>query len=328
LQKGKEILYLSRADVESVGLTMEETIAIVEEAFREKGQGRYEMPPKPGLHTQPDAFIHAMPCYIPNMEAAGIKWVSGYPANQQKYGLPYITGLLILNCPETGVPLAVMDCVWLTAMRTGAVSGLSAKYLARPGAATLGVLGCGVEGRSNLAALAVTCQGLKTVLCYDIVPAALERYVDEMRSRYPHLDVLPVASPREAVAASDIVVTAGPIRKHPQPAIEAAWFRAGALALPVDFDSYWQPAALQAADRFYVDDTAQFAYYGSIGYFAGAPAVTGDLGELVTGQVPARLNDQERLVAMNLGLALDDMATARVIYDRALTGGIGRLLPL
>src|SRR5215813_2058837 len=103
---GASVLYLSRADVERASLSMEEIIAAVEEVFLEKGNGRVEMPPKPGIHPLPDAFIHAMPGYIPAMAAAGIKWVSGYPQNQAK-GLPYIQGLLMLNDPETGTPLSV-----------------------------------------------------------------------------------------------------------------------------------------------------------------------------------------------------------------------------
>ena len=92
------MLYLSRRDVEEVGLSMREIIEALDRMFREKGEGRVEMPPKPGIHTQPDAFIHAMPAYIPSLGSAGMKWVSGYPGNQKK-GLPYITGLLILNDP-------------------------------------------------------------------------------------------------------------------------------------------------------------------------------------------------------------------------------------
>src|SRR4030042_6062449 len=106
----QETLYLSRADVERVALDMPTIIRLLEEAFREKGEGRVEMPPKPGVHTQPDAFIHAMPAYIPSLRSAGIKWVSGYPDNFKR-GLPYISGLLILNDVTTGMPYAVMDCV-------------------------------------------------------------------------------------------------------------------------------------------------------------------------------------------------------------------------
>jgi len=126
----QQILYLSRADVEAVNLSMTTIVALLEQAFIEKGHGRVEMPPKPGVHTMPDAFIHAMPAYIPSMKSAGIKWVSGYPANFER-GMPYISGLLILNDAETGVPYAVMDCTWITAFRTGAATALSARYLAR-----------------------------------------------------------------------------------------------------------------------------------------------------------------------------------------------------
>ncbi len=82
---------------------MREIIDALEAMFKEKGAGRTEMPPKPGIHSRPDAFIHAMPAYIPGLRAAGMKWVSGYPENQRR-GLPYITGLLMLNDPERACP--------------------------------------------------------------------------------------------------------------------------------------------------------------------------------------------------------------------------------
>ncbi|MEW6662053.1 MAG: ornithine cyclodeaminase family protein [Bacillota bacterium] len=328
MEKGKEILYLSKTDVEKVGLSMKDVIGYLEEAFTEKGKGNFEMPPKPGLHTKGDAFIHAMPCYIPKMKAAGIKWVSGYPENLSKYNLPYITGLLILNCPETGVPLAVMDCVWITAMRTGAASGLSAKYLAKEDSKVAGIIGTGVQARTQLEALNEVCPNLTDVLCYDIVPRQMELFVEEMQPKVPRLKLTLVDNAKTAVADSDIVVTAGPIHKNPVPTIEKEWFKEGCLGLPVDFDSYWHPAAMRLADKFYVDDTRQFEYYKTVGYFKDVPKVLGDLGELVTGQVPARERDDERIIAMNLGLALDDMATAVNIYKLALAKGIGTVLPL
>src|SRR5512142_466010 len=145
----QKILYLSQAQVASLGVTMREIVDALEIAFREHGNGRAEMPPKPGVHTQPDAFIHAMPAFIPALHSVGVKWVSGYPENFKR-GLPYITGLLILNDDETGLPLAVMDCTWITAYRTGAASALAAQYLARPQSEVAGILACGVQGRTNL----------------------------------------------------------------------------------------------------------------------------------------------------------------------------------
>src|SRR6185369_6471590 len=164
----QQILYLSRADIEKVNLPMKQIIGLLEDAFCENGNGRVEMPPKPGIHTMPDAFIHAMPAYIPSMRSAGIKWVSGYPENFKR-GLPYISGLMILNDVETGVPYAFMDCAWITAMRTGAASALSAKYLARPDSETVGILACGVQGRTNLEALACLFP-VKQVYAYDVLP--------------------------------------------------------------------------------------------------------------------------------------------------------------
>src|SRR5829696_8314578 len=178
----QKILYLSRADVETVNLPMQEIIDLLEIAFREKGNGNVEMPPKPGVHTMPDAFIHAMPAYIPAMRSAGIKWVSGYPENFRR-GLPYITGLMILNDVETGIPYAVMDCAWITAMRTGAASALAAKYLARPESETVGILACGVQGRTNLEALACLFP-IRQVYAYDVLPEVQEKFVDEMKDRF------------------------------------------------------------------------------------------------------------------------------------------------
>ncbi|HET7090354.1 MAG TPA: ornithine cyclodeaminase family protein [Anaerolineae bacterium] len=321
----QELLYLSRADVESVALDMRTIINLLEAAFKEKGEGRVEMPPKPGIHTQPDAFIHAMPAYIPSLRSAGLKWVSGYPENMRR-NLPYITGLLILNDVETGIPYAVMDCTWITAYRTGAASALSARYLARPDSEVAGILACGVQGRTNLQALA-TLFPIKRVYAYDIVPAVQQHFVDEMKARLG-LDVIGVQEPREAVVESDLVVTSGPILKHPTPTIEKGWLRPGAFASAVDFDSYWTPEALAQFDKLSTDDYAQFQYYRSAGYFQSTPDPYADLGEIVAGLKPGRERSDERTMAMNLGLALDDMAVAPEIYRRAKERGIGTRLPL
>ena len=322
---GNELLYLSQADVEAVELSMAEVIEALERMFHEKGGGRVEMPPKPGIHTRPDAFIHAMPAYIPALESAGMKWVGGYPENQKR-GLPYITGLLILNDPETGIPLAVMDCVWITAKRTGAATAVAAKYLARPDSEVVGILGCGVQGRSNLEALNVLFP-LKKVMAYDLAPEVQRSYVEEMGEQLG-LEIVPVKEPREAVSGCDVVVTAGPILRNPHATIKPGWFEAGAFASLVDFDSYWHPDAMKEADKFCTDDVPQLEHYREVGYFQDIPPIHADLGELVTGKKPGRETPTERTMACNLGLALDDMATAPLIYQRAQEQGIGTWLPL
>ena len=319
------LLYLSRADVESLALDMHTIIELLEKAFLEKGQGRVEMPPKPGIHTRPDAFIHAMPAYIPALRSAGIKWVSGYPENAARQ-LPYISGLLILNDVETGIPDAVMDCTWITAYRTGAASALSARYLARPDSQVVGILACGVQGRTNLEAIAALFP-IERVYAYDINPVVQQRYVEEMVAKFG-FEIIGVGEPRRAVVESDIVVTSGPILKHPQPAIEKDWLKPGAFASAVDFDSYWQPAALGQIDKLATDDHDQFRYYRQVGYFQHTPDPYADLGELVAGRKAGRESESERSMAINLGLALDDMAVAPEIYRRAREAGVGTWLPL
>lgn len=320
-----KLLYLSRTDVESVHISMREIIQLLEKAFLEKGNGRVEMPPKPGVHTMPDAFIHAMPAYIPSMRSAGIKWVSGYPDNFKR-GLPYITGLMILNDVETGIPYAVMDCAWITAMRTGAASALSAKYLARPDSETVGILACGVQGRTNLEALACLFP-IRRVYAYDVVTEVQEKFAAEMEDWFG-FEVIGVREPRQAVVESDLVVTSGPILKHPAPVIEKDWLRPGAYGSAVDFDSYWTAEALAQMDRISTDDHAQFQYYKSVGYFQQTPDPYADLGELVAGCKPGRADERERTLAINLGLAMDDMAVAPTIYRCAKEKGLGIELPL
>jgi ornithine cyclodeaminase/alanine dehydrogenase len=319
------VLYLSRKDVETINLPMREIIDALDTMFKEKGAGRIEMPPKPGIHTRPDAFIHAMPAYIPSVESAGIKWVSGYPDNQKK-GLPYITGLLILNDPETGIPLAIMDCTWITAKRTGAATAVAAKYLARPESTTVGIVACGVQGRSNLEAL--TCLfKITQVRAYDLYPEIAERYAREM-SEALKLEVEPVRTPAEAVRNLDMVVTSGPILKNPKPLVERGWLAQGAFASPVDFDSYWKAQALREIDKLATDDLAQMHYYRHEGYFKATPEPYADLGEIAAGLKRGRESAGERTMSMNLGLALDDMATAIRIYRLAKAKGIGAELPL
>ena len=322
----QQLLYLSRADVASVGLTMNAIIDALENAFRDKGEGKVDMPPKPGIHPGGgDNFIHAMPAYIPSLKSAGVKWVGGFPENQKK-NIPYITGLLILNDTDNGLPLAVMDCVWLTGKRTGAATAISARYLARPESSVAGILGCGVQGRTNLEALNCLFP-LTKAMVYDTREAAAKRYAEEMGAELG-LEVVPVGTPREAVSGCDIVVTAGLLQKKPHATIKAGWLDEGAFASMVDFDSYWHPDAMKETSKFCTDDTIQLNHYRTLGYFQDIPPIHADLGELVTGQKPGRESPQERTATANLGLALDDMAVAPLIYRQAKEKGLGTWLPL
>jgi ornithine cyclodeaminase/alanine dehydrogenase len=123
------------------------------------------------------------------------------------------------------------------------------------------------------------------------------------------------------------VVTSGPILRRPHATIQAGWLAPGAFASLVDFDSYWHPAAMREADKFCTDDIGQLRYYQRIGYFQDIPGVYADLGELVARRKPGRQSSSERILAVNLGLALEDMAVAPLVYERALERRLGIWIP-
>lgn len=319
------LLYLSREDVEAVGLEMLTIIDLLEQAYLEKSQDKVQAPAKPSIYPQADSFITAMPAFIPAMRSAGIKWISGFPGNP-KQGLPYIAGILVLNDVETGLPYAMMDCTWITAQRTGAKTAIAAKYLARPESETVGILACGVQGRTNLSALACIFP-IRKVLAYDIDGHVQARFIRDMQAQFDY-EFIGVSEPLQAVVESDIVVTSGPIIKKPTPTIQADWLQPGGFASAVDYDSYWSSNALAQMDLLATDDLTQFLFHRQMGYFETTPDPNLELEDLVSGARPGRQNPEQRILAMNLGLAMDDMAVAPEIYRRAQDRGLGVWLKL
>jgi ornithine cyclodeaminase/alanine dehydrogenase len=322
--RGK-MLYLSRQDVESLDISIPEIITRLEMVFTEKGNQRVEMPPKPAIHTNGDAFLHAMPAFIPKLDSAGMKWVGGYPENH-KQGLPYITGLLILNDTQTGVPYALMDCAWITAIRTAAATALTARYLARPDSSVLAILGCGVQGRYNLEALN-TLFRFSRVRGYDISSETAQRYAREMGKRL-NTDIEVCKTPRDAVQGADIVVTAGPFLRKPKPVLEFRWIKRGALVCPLDLDSYLKPQVFIESDFLCTDDLTQFNQFRKSGLFKDCPADIADFSDVVAGRVEGRKKPGEIITAVNIGLALEDMGVAPIVYERARERDIGVWLDL
>src|SRR3972149_4850052 len=301
------ILYLSRGDVEGLGISVADVIRDLEAAFAAKGRGEVEMPPKPGIHPRADSFIHAMPAYVRSSDIAGLKWISGFPDNPSR-GLPYISGLMILNDPATGVPLAVMDASWITAVRTGAATAVAAKYLARREATHLAFIGCGVQARSNLDALAVVQPRLTDILAYDIRPEAAEAFAEYGQMRH-RLRVAVCRTPEEAVRGAELIVTATPILKHPTPVLLAGGLRPGGVPCPLRFGSPRPPGGPARSRR-------------------GRPARMGERGDIGAGRRRGRERPDARVISINLGLALEDVVTAHRIYQAARTAGAGRDLEL
>lgn len=326
----ERLRYLSRADVEALGLSGMEVIDILERAFRAKREGTVEMPPKIGVHPRDDAFIHAMPAYLGDVDAVGLKWVAGYPDNQE-LGLPYIHGLFVLSDAATGRPLAVMDATWITEIRTAAASMLGIRALAETTVEALGIIGCGRQARVHLELAKQVFPELRHALLFD-------RHQDRagaLAAEHPELETRVAQTAEEIVGGggpaaggapiADVVITTAAIVRDPERPLRRDHLANTTVACAVDFDSSLSEDLFDDAAAFVVDDVAQYGYYREQGYFAGYPADPVELCDLLASETtpPPGLR-----VFVPLGLALEDVAVAAEVHRRAVEAGAGRELPL
>jgi alanine dehydrogenase len=302
------VVVLSRAEVRSLLPPITEQIDLVEETYVQLAAGEVEQPPKPGIHPRPDAFIHAMPAYLRVRDVAAVKWVSGYPDNPAR-GLPYINGVMVVNDAATGIPVAILDAAEITAARTAAASGVCIRRFAPDGWSAAAILGCGEQGRYHARVLEALAPG--------VVLHAFDPVEDRARTLAPAAVVH--RSPRDAAAAADVVITAGPIVESPESPLGPEWLREPSLALPIDFDFYVSAAAVAEADLFLVDDVPQFEEYRGHGHFRGWRPPDGTVGDAVVRRLAGR-----RVVCANLGVGALDAAFADGVLRRARAAGAGR----
>src|SRR3954447_15827991 len=296
--------YLSRADVEAVGLTGLEVIEILDGVFRAKREGAIEMPPKIGVHPRGDAFIHAMPAYLESADAVGIKWVAGYPDNQA-LGLPYIHGLFVLTDAGTGRPLAVMDATWITEIRTAAASMLGIRALAERPVERLGILGCGRQGSVHLELAKEVFPGLARVTLFDRHPERAEA----LASAHPGVDVR-IAAAAEQIADADVVITTAAIVRNPARPLHRSHLASATVVCAIDFDASLSEDVFEEAAAFVVDDVPQYRHYVEQGYFARYPDNPVELADVrdPAAELPSGLR-----VYVPLGIAPEDVAVAAEI---------------
>lgn len=320
------VLYLSRRDVEGLAIPMSEVIKRTEFALSEKGKGNSIMPAKHWIAPDDRRFFSAMSGALPGVGEVSCKWQSGSPDNAN-YGLPYITGLLILNELKTGLTVAVMDSTWITAQRTAAATAVTASYLAGQGPKVVGIIGCGVQGRSNVDALRVLFPDLNTVRAFDVDSVKLEVYAEDISAKHG-LDVHKCFTAHDAVDQADIVVTCGPIVADGDHIIECSWLRRGSLLVTLDYDCYLNPFTLSKFDRVFTDDLEQMQHLKTFGFFTAAPDDVAEVGEVVCGKVRGRSTPEEIILSINMGIAVEDTSLAALVYDRARKQGVGISLPL
>jgi ornithine cyclodeaminase/alanine dehydrogenase len=319
-------LILSLDDVKSV-LTMRDCIDAVEEAFRQLSLGNVVQPTRPTIRVAAHrALINAMPAYIGGVEALGVKWVGGYLGNPA-IGLPVVQALIILNDGTNMTPLSVMNGTYITAVRTGAVSGVATRLLARPDASTTGIIGAGVQAKTQLEAVCAV-RPIREARVYDVVPAAAAAYASEMSERLG-VAVRPAASAEEAVRDMDVICAASTSKT---PVVLGDWLREGAHingvgSHSVDARELDTQAVLRS--KVVVDTLdAAMAEAGDLLIPIEEGAITRDhihaeLGDVITGKKPGRTSEQEITLFKSQGLAIQDVATAQLVYRMAKERGIG-----
>ena len=321
-------LLLTRKDVEQV-LTMKDAIAAVEEGFRQLALGNVIMPQRTVIRISEHHGIHlGMPAYVGGADggALALKVVTVYPENPQKFGLPTTIGTLLLNDPRTGALVAIMDAGFLTAMRTGAVSGVATRYLAREDARTVGIFGAGVQARAQLMAMCEV-RPIERALVCDPVPEGRDRFAAEM-SEQLSIPVEPTDDPRACVD-NDIVVAAS---SSSEPVFEGGWLAPGAHINGIgshapntrELDTVAVRRSKVVPDLI----DACLVEAGDLILPIEEGAITQDhihasLGEVVAGLKPGRESDDEITLFKSVGLAVQDAATAAQVYDLARAAGVG-----
>lgn len=323
---GKEILYLTQAEVMGMGLTTDEILKLAEHALISHGKKECEMPAKIGIHPLPEVFFHAMPAYVPSKNACGMKWIECYPYNPQRFNLPQTTGMLILNDMSSGVPMAIMDSAWITAMRTPAVTVLAAAAL-HPDAETFGMFGCGIQGIEHVNYVVHTLKKLKKIYIYDINEDAMDNLI---RICQPKMNVPIVkGTPEEITKSCEVLSSATIILKECLSVVKKEWVSIGQTILPNDLNTFWDATISREADKYIVDSSSEHELFAGMGYFPeGLPKIYGETGEVLAGLKKGRESNDELIVCSNIGMAVLDMVLARELFNRALECSAGRKLPL
>jgi len=309
------MLLLSRREVKEL-LTLEECIDAVEAAFRLRGEGKL---PPPGILDVPaaDGGFHIKAALLRNFFAAKVN--GNFTDNPGRFGLPAIQGVIVLSDGASGRPLAVMDSIEITILRTGAATAVAARHLARPASRVVTICGCGNQGRVQLLAL-VRVLPLTRAFVWDLDQQRARALAAELSQS---MEISPAADLAEAVSQSDVCVTCTPSRS---PFLRREWLRPGTFVAAVGADSpekrELEPSILSAA-KVVVDVLDQCAAIGELHHALEAGVIRreqvhAELSEVVAGLEPGRVDDSEITLFDSTGTALQDVAAAAAVYEKAL----------
>jgi alanine dehydrogenase len=325
--KPEGTLLLTRQDVAAL-LTIEESIAAVEHAFKLYGEGGTLPPGILGVHARDGGFHIKAGILELDRSYFAAKVNANFPENVKRFGLPMIQGVIALCDGESGYPLAVMDSIEITIQRTGAATAVAAKHLARPNSKTATICGCGNQGRISL-------RGLNSVLpiervwAYDRDQAQAQRFANELAEEL-RIDIEAVSDLKTAARQSDICITCTPSK---QPLLRRDFVGPGTFIAAVGADSADKQeleSALLSRSKIVVDVLEQCASIGELHHALDAGLITkedvhAELGEVIAGLKPGRTSSDEIIIFDSTGMALQDVVTAAAVYEKAVSRKAGML---
>lgn len=317
--------YLSSAELDECLPDVNARLDLAALALAALGRGSAEMPPKIGIHPRTGALLHAMPAWLRSEDVVGLKWIALFPGNREQ-GLPAISGLIVLNDPDTGMPTWIMDAARITAVRTAAVSGVAIRLLAPADVARVAILGAGVQARSHAEVVGALLPDADLVV-YDRHPDRAEVVAAYARAAGRSASVAGAAM--EAVSSAQVVITAATLGASSQ-VMTPSWVAPGTLVVSIDFATYASAELARDARLFAVDDREQFVAYRAAGHFDGYPDPTTTIGELLDDN-PVAVGpagaDVRPMLVNHLGVGLADVVFADAIARRANDLGLGTELP-
>ncbi len=329
-------MFLNQEDVKKCGgEDMSLAIEVMESVFSLHQKEDYVLPNKSVLRwgdidsETTRGRVNSMPASIGGeFQSVGIKWISSSPTNPDKYGLPRASGIIILNDYETLFPKAIMDGMLLSAMRTGANSGVAAKYLAREDSKVLGLIGAGAQNKTQLMAMKSVLKNLTEVKINDLNKERAHLFAEEMNEKV-NLPIKVVDTAEEAVRGSDVFITATVSKT---PIVKYEWIDKGSLYLHVGSHEC-EYEVIEKADKIVVDDWEELKHRGvetiSLMYAEGEfneSRIDAQLGEIVNNIKHGRMNNDEFIYFNSVGMGIQDVALASVVYEKAVEKKIGKQL--
>jgi alanine dehydrogenase len=326
--KPGEILFLASPEVRML-LTLDECIQAVEQAFHLYGQGNAVPPAVLSMHVSGGGFHVKAGLLDLGRSYFAAKVNGNFPENGSRFGVPAIQGVIVLCDAEHGTPLAVMDSRDITSLRTAAATALAAKFLARQDSRTITICGCGNQGRVQLRALSRVLR-LETVFAYDKSEEQSSVYAQELASEL-NISVTPAHDLVAAVRQSDVCVTCTPSREALLGPLD---LRPGTFVAAVGADNPHKQElhpALMAKSKIVCDIVEQCAAMGDLHHALDAGVVSrsdvyAELGEIVAGVKPGRESKEEITIFDSTGMALQDVAAAAILYEKADRQGSGTRL--